>query len=485
MFVRLLQITDIAHHKCTRTILEWLTNNLTRKQLKKPARITGFHLPAAPAATAPACQSSTSPAMLSVSTNKHKGKKKMLQAKHSKLDYLQSLKKAYRAATRPAKTSLLDIAIRLTGYNRHYAARLLRSHHNLLKPKTPAPRKRKRVYDSAVMAVVLAVRKVQFGACAELVQPILVERTRQLVAFGELSQPSEDTMAKLARISVSTVKRMFQADHDRSYDKLKLHGGTTTPGKLLKPMVAVRVSFWDETTPGFYETDTVAHNGGDPNGTFIFSLNMTDVLSGWTEPEAIMGKGERACVAAIDDIRSTVPVVFKGIDSDGGSEFINWHLFRYCERGKIDFTRSRSGQKNDNAHVEQKNRVVIRELVGHVRYDTNEQLVILNQLYRGPWRKYYNYFLPTRKVVKRSYDKSSGKARFTYDEARTPYQRIVDHPEVPATVKARLQAEYATLNPADLMRDIMLLRNKLMATIQDDAMLSETAPVKSKVEGDS
>ena len=409
----------------------------------------------------------------------------MLQDKHSKLDYIQSLKKAYRAAVRSAKTSLLDIAVDLTGYNRQYTAYLLRSHHNLLKPKAQALRKRKRMYGPEVRAAVLAVRRVQFGACAELVQPILVERVTQLVAFGEMQPPTQDVMDKLSRISVSTVKRMFQADHDRSYAKLKLHGGTTTPGKLLKPMVAVRVSFWDETTPGFYEVDTVSHNGGDPNGTFISSVNMTDVLTGWTEPEAIMGKGERATVAAIDDICEAEPCEVKGIDSDSGGEFINWHLFRYCKKHKIDFTRSRSGQKNDNAHVEEKNRVVIRELVGHARYDTKEQLGILNELYRGPWRLYYNYFLTTRKVLKRSYDKSSGKASFTFDKARTPYRRIMDHPDVPQATKDRLKQEYDTLNPAALMRDIIRLRNKLMATIPDDSIEPQSTQAKPNVGRDS
>jgi hypothetical protein len=454
---------DIVHQKSRRTVPVWFAHNLAQ-----PIAVLRDKHVAGPAAKPhETCISSTSPAMLSVSTIKHKGKK-MLQDKHSKLDYLQSLKKAYRSAIRPAKTSLLDIAEDTTGYNRDYINYLLRSHHNLLKPKPAVKRKRQRIYGSAVRSVVLYIHKVQFGACAELVQPVLVERVGQLVSFGEMKQPDKDTMGKLARISVSTVKRIFMADHDRSYAKLKLHGGMTTPGKLLKPMVAVRVSFWDETTPGFYETDTVAHNGGDPNGTFIFTVNMTDVLTGWTEPESIMGKGAKACVAAIDDIRDVVPCDFEGIDSDGGSEFINWHLYRYCKKNSIDFTRSRSGQKNDNAHIEQKNRVVIRELVGHARYDTKEQLDILNELFRGPWRLYYNYFLTTRKVTSRSYDKSSGKATFTFDAARTPYQRIVDHPDVPQATKDRLKQEYATLNPAALLRDILRLRNKLFATIKDD-----------------
>jgi 5S rRNA maturation endonuclease (ribonuclease M5) len=328
---------------------------------------------------------------------------------------------------------------------------------------------------------VLTVRQALFGACAELTQPVLVAMVTKLVDCHELPPPSRETMDKLERISLSTVKRIFQADDSRSYEKLKLHGGTTTPGKLLKAQVAVRVSFWDTTTPGFYEVDTVSHNGGDPNGTFISTVNMTDVLSGWTEPEAIMGKGERACVAAIDDIRNIQPVDLLGLDSDGGGEFINAHLQRYCQRNHIDFTRSRAGQKNDNAHVEQKNRVVVRQLVGHGRYDTNEQLVLLNELYRGPWRLYYNYFLPTRKVIKRNYDKTSGKARFTYDKARTPCQRLLDHPDVPEQTKQQLRDTYATLNPEALLREIHVLRSKLMATLKEENMHQEQATDKTEL----
>lgn len=388
----------------------------------------------------------------------------MLHDQHSKLDYLQDLKKPYRAARRPAKTSLLDIAAGLTGYHRDYIAGLLRSRHNLLAPKRHQTRVRQSTYGPEVRSLVLTVRQALFGACAELTQPVLVSMVDQLVAFGEIAEPGSKTREKLGRISVSTVKRIFKANHDRSYQKLKLHGGTTAPGKLLKAQVRVRVSFWDTATPGFCEVDTVSHNGGDPNGTFISTVNMTDVLTGWTEPEAIMGKGERACVAAIDDIRHDLPIQLLGIDSDGGSEFINYHLLRYCEKHSIDFTRSRSGHKDDNAHIEQKNRVAVRQLVGHSRYDTARQLQLLNELYRGPWRLYYNFFLPTRKVIKRSYDKTTGKVRFSYDQARTPCTRLLDHADVPDETKQQLQATYATLNPQALLREIQALRNQLNAS---------------------
>jgi hypothetical protein len=287
----------------------------------------------------------------------------------------------------------------------------------------------------------------------------------KLVSCGELRRPSTDTLDKLSRISLSTVKRIIQDDHDRSYEKLKLHGSTTHPGSLLKAQVTVRVGFWDVTAPGYFEVDTVAHNGGDPHGTFAYTVNMTDVVLGWTEPQAIMGKGERATVWAIDNTREELPYEMVALDSDGGSEFINWHLHSYAKKHQLNFTRSRSGQSNDNAHIEQKNKVAVRRLVGHSRYDTPEQLILLTELYRGPWRRYFNFFLPTRKVTSRSYDKKSGKTHYTYDAARTPYQRVLDHPDIPEENKEKLRQEYATLNPITLLHDINRLEKELMATL--------------------
>lgn len=397
----------------------------------------------------------------------------MLQTKDSKLDYVQAKKRDYWKANRDTKSALLTDVTKLTGYSRDYAAALLRSHYNLAKPRPKEQRLRTRIYGPDVRDVVLAVRHALFGACGELVQPVLVSMTSKLVSCGELARPSSEAMDKLGRISLSTVKRVFADDHDRSYEKLKLYGGTTHPGSLLKAQVAVRVGFWDVTTTGYFEVDTVAHNGGDPNGTFIYTVDMTDVVTGWTEPEAIMGKGERATVWAINDIREGLPYAMVGLDSDGGSEFINWHLHRYAKKHKLNFTRSRPDQSNDNAHIEQKNRVVVRRLVGHARYDTPEQLIILQELYRGPWRTYFNFFLPTRKVTHRSYDKPSGKARYTFDPARTPYQRVLGHPDVPEDAKEKIRTEYATLNPIDLLENIHRLEKKLMATLQTDGEFDE------------
>ena len=386
----------------------------------------------------------------------------MLTKKHSKLDYLQSQKAAYKQGSRKQKSDLLNVATVFTGYHRNSIARLLRGSRNLLADSPQLLRTRKRRYGSDVVSAVLTIQHALAGACGELVQPALVEMADKLEAFGHLKL-TDETKAKLATVSLSTVKRMLKTNKERSYTNLKLQG-TTKAGDLLKAQVAIRIGFWDETEPGFFEVDTVSHGGPEPLGTFIFTVNMTDVLLGWTEPFAIMGKGETATVAAIEDVRIGLPYAIVGIDSDGGSEFINWHLKRYCERLKINFTKSRAYHSDDNAHIEQKNNVAVRRVVGYDRYDTPEQLKLFNRLYRGPWRLYFNFFLRTRKVTSRSYNKQTGKTTHTYDTAKTPYQRVLNHPNIAETTKAKLREQYATLDPMKLLTEIEELQRQIRLT---------------------
>jgi transposase InsO family protein len=128
--------------------------------------------------------------------------------------------------------------------------------------------------------------------------------------------------------------------------------GRTKPGTLLKHHIPVKTDCWDVHEPGFTEIDLVSHSGQHASGEFIHSLNLTDVQTGWVETRAVMGRGESGVVQAIEEIRQSVPFRLQGIDSDNGSEFINHHLYSYCQRHRIQFTRGRPYKKNDNAHIE-------------------------------------------------------------------------------------------------------------------------------------
>jgi len=150
-----------------------------------------------------------------------------------------------------------------------------------------------------------------------------------------------------------------------------------------------------------------------------------------------------------------------GIDSDNGSEFINNHLLRYCQQEKITFTRGRAGKKNDGCFVEQKNYSVVRRAVGYARYDGLTQQQRLNTLY-GYLRLYTNYFQPVMKLL--SKQRTGAKVKKTYDPPQTPYRRLLAMPGITPPMRQRLNAEYATLNPAQLKREITRLQNLLRKT---------------------
>jgi hypothetical protein len=181
-----------------------------------------------------------------------------------------------------------------------------------------------------------------------------------------------DKLAKeLLAISARQMDRRLFA-HKRTV-KRRLYG-TTRPGSLLKHMIPIKTQHWDVTLPGYLEIDLVSHSGASAAGEFLYTLDCVDIATGWVERQAVMGKGQLGIVEALRQIEQRLPFGLRGIDSDNGSEFINAHLFNFCQQRpkgqSVQFTRSRPYKKDDNAHVEQKNWTHVRKLLGWQRYDT-------------------------------------------------------------------------------------------------------------------
>jgi hypothetical protein len=262
--------------------------------------------------------------------------------------------------------------------------------------------------------------------------------------------------AKLQRISPATIDRLLRSE--RKKHELKCRS-KTKPGTLLKKHIAIRTGVeWDEDAVGFEELDLVGHDGGHASGDYGFTLNVTDIKSGWTDMEAIRNKAQIWVFDALQDIRKRLPFAMKGIDSDNGSEFINAHLVAYCQEEALVFTRSRSYQKNDNCHVEQKNFTAVRNFVGYSRYEGEEALALLNELY-SHLRLYLNFFHPQMKLV--SKERIGSKVKKKYDVPQTPYQRLMALEEISTERKAWLQATYSQLNPFALKRTIDKLQERL------------------------
>jgi hypothetical protein len=262
-------------------------------------------------------------------------------------------------------------------------------------------------------------------------------------------------------MSASTIDRLLAKERKRM--ELKSRSGTK-PGTLLKHQVPIRMfSEWDETKPGFMEIDLVSHGGGDEGGDFCQTLSATDVSSAWTEAEAVRNKAQVWVFEGLTKIRGRLPFDLLGIDSDNGSEFINDHLVRYCAKEGITFTRSRPYRKNDSCYVEQKNYTVVRKTVGYMRHDTQKELDILNRLY-AYLRLYTNYFLPTMKLMQKT--RIGSKVVKRYEQAKTPYQRLLESDSIDRRVKRRLRAEYEKLNPAQLKREIDWLQQQLWKAVR-------------------
>ncbi len=208
---------------------------------------------------------------------------------------------------------------------------------------------------------------------------------------------------------------------------------------------------WNEEKPGFMEIDLVAHCGETTEGQYVNTLTCVDISTGWTECLAVLPRSKQAVFEAIKTMQTRLPFVLLGIDSDNGSEFINDLLFQYCQYQKITFTRSRPYQKNDQAHVEQKNWSVVRRLIGYDRFETQAQFSLLQAIYED-LRLYFNFFQPVLKLV--SKDHVDKKVVKRYDIATTPYQRVLLSSDIPLEPKARLTNHYVHLNPVQLRTTI-------------------------------
>jgi len=254
--------------------------------------------------------------------------------------------------------------------------------------------------------------------------PALGELVARLSRLGELTV-DDVTAALLSQMSAATIDRRLAPDRA----KMQVRRSHTKPGSLLKDSIPIRTwAEWDEARPGFVEIDLVGHEGGNAVGEHCYTLTVTDIATGWTENRSVKNKAQKWVFAALVEIREAFPFPILGIDSDNGSEFINWHLFRYCVQEKITFTRSRSGNSNDGAHVEQKNWAVVRAVVGYHRYDTMGELLLLNKIWllQGLLT---NFFYPQQKLL--SKQRQGAKVIKKYDVATTPYGGPTGRKEVP------------------------------------------------------
>lgn len=285
---------------------------------------------------------------------------------------------------------------------------------------------------------------------------------------GHLHLPT-DVREKLLGISRSTVDRILSSEKEKAGKSIS----TTNPGNLFKHQIQVRTfADWDDVTPGFLEADLVAHCGGNTNGSFLNTLTLTDITTGWTECLPLLRKSAGDVIIGLKLSQELLPFPLLGIDTDNGSEFINHELMGFCEENKITFTRSRAYRKNDQAHVEEKNGSIVRRIIGYDRFEGRAAWEALSEMYRV-LRVCVNFFQPSLKLL--SKERTGAKVSKKYDTAKTPHQRVVTVETVDEKIKDALNEQYERLDPVALLKRLEKLQSNLFEYAWSNNNIRETA----------
>ena len=350
-------------------------------------------------------------------------------------EYAAKMSRRYRAADRAERGRLLDEFTAVTGMHRKYATALLGRE----KARPVKRRGRPSRFKSEVVSMLVSIWRAADYPWSQRLQAML---PLWLPSARTIFNLSSEIETLLLGMSARTMDRLLRPH--RVALRRRIYG-RTKPGTLLKHNIPIRTERWNVNEAGWCETDTVVHCGESAEGEFANSVNLTDVASTWTETRAVLGKGKRHVVDALDAIRLALPFRLRGLDSDTGSEFINRQCVEWCHRHGLQFTRSRPYHKNDNAHVEQKNWTHVRKIFGWKRIETEEAVAAMNALYANEVRLLLNYFHANVQLLEKR--RVGSRVQRRYGPPLTPLDRLIAKNLIDAETAAKLLAERAALDP--------------------------------------
>ena len=362
----------------------------------------------------------------------------------------------YQAADRIAKKLILDEFTKITGYHRKHAIRVLSA--QAAPPRErPAPQ---RIYREATKEALIVLWEAADRICGKRLKPMLPQLLEAMERHGHLQLEAE-VRTQLLKMSASTIDRQLGSVRERAYGGRKKR----TALNRIRKLVPVRTfADWTEGRPGFFEVDLVTHCGERAIGSFVHTLLLTDVASGWTECVALPVREQTLVVEGVSGVRRKLPFPVLGLDTDNDSAFLNATLLTYCSEQKIVFTRSRAYHKNDQAWVEQKNGAIVRKLTGYGRLEGLTATAALRRLYESS-RLYINFFQPSFKL--KSKRREGARVYKSYEPPETPCQRLLASNDITPEAKARLQRTLEGLDPVLLLKQIREAQDTLRALSQN------------------
>lgn len=383
-------------------------------------------------------------------------------------ELLKTIRERYRAGTRDEKLRILDEFVAVTGYHRKHAIRLI----NAGSATSASARcSRLPLYDEAVREALVVLWEASDRVCGKRLKPLLPILVSALERHGHLKLAST-VRARVLAASAATLDRLLAST------RAAVSGQRTRRRAMpaVQRNVPVRTfADWQAPLPGDMEADLVSHGGESTAGSFVHTLTLTDVASGWTECVALVVRDGALVVAALEQLRTRMPFPLRGFDTDNGGEFMNEVVAAYCTQHGISRTRSRPYHKNDQAWVEQKNGSVVRRLVGYRRLEGIAAAAALSRLYAAS-RLFVNFFQPSFKLASKT--RLGAKVHKTYHAPETPCAKLLASSSVTDEMKERLLATAAQLDPLRLLEEIRAVQHHLAALAH-----GETTHLASRAEG--
>lgn len=372
--------------------------------------------------------------------------------------YMDTLRERYFKATKKEKGAILNEYCRNTKQERKHAIK--KFNYKVKLKRKEDRKKRTSFYDGNVIAVLVEIWKIFDYPCGQRLEEILNDEVENLRRWGEIIC-SDEIAEKLKKMKSATIDRRL--NHEKEVLKLKTKYRKRSFFLLSNIPVKTSADF-DRNIVGNEQVDFVESCGASAAGEYVNNLSICDIFSSWWEGEAVMGKGQQRALLALDKIRKRMPFDWKEFHPDNGTNLLNFAVYAYAEKEGLEYSRSRPYHKNDNCFIEQKNSTHIRQVIGYLRYDTQEELDCLNDLYRNELSLYKNFFQPVIKLI--SKERIGGRFRRKYDRAKTPYRRLIESDQISKKEKEKLTALYHSLNPAELKRTIDKKLNNLYMIYQ-------------------
>lgn len=385
----------------------------------------------------------------------------------SRKEQLEKWRKSYRRRNTPGKALILDELCEQYGYHRKHAIRLMNGTDEGVGSASVRPGPEPR-YES-IRGVLEEIWKASEQLCGKrLVEALPLWIPHYQKRYEPLTPQQRKLLASISPASVDRLLASAKARHRRG-----LSG--TRPGNLLREQIPIQGEVWDEKRAGFMEADSVAHCGGSLAGNFVWSLTFTDLASGWTEGRAVYNRGAQGVLEQTRQVEASLPFALLGLDFDNGGEWLNWHLIRYLQQRHppVRVTRSRPYHSDDNAHVEQKNWMWPRQLLGYGRLEEPKVVPWINALFAEVWGPLHNFFLPSMKLVKKWRVGAKWKRR--HDEAQTAYQRLLRLGSMAAKTKRQLRDQLESLDPFALHLEV----DRRLAPILKHTVREQATPTVS------